>query len=202
MALSKLFDLTDDLARINFDNKKSWETSSLIDIKNGLYLMLFVNSSDHEVRDKNINKKTGAIGKTIVQSNSMSIKYGKFEAGFIPRMQGYSQHLHRLPDLNLKIFPQIVQKCYCLDLTPMIRLAPRFNPAAIYESLWNRCLHLYFKDQGILLEDQNMRSEYRFLKSSCSTKMHDFVEKTFLESIGRSIDDSFLIFSEKLFKSS
>lgn len=111
-------------------------------------------------------------------------------------MQGYYKHLHRPPEFDLSIFQSVLNKCYCLDLSVMERIQPNFNPAAIYESFWNRSLHFHFLERGLLAPNQNMRSEYREIDCDEEIYQDKLVDRNFMTNISKSIDQSFLTLSK------
>lgn len=193
---ANLIQVTDQLRSFDFDNKKSWNKHPLNDVKMGLYLMILDNSDGLAIKDKNKNNKTDSIGKVVVPEKSISIKFGKFENGFLNRMRGYSKHLHRASEFDFSVFQSVLNKCYCLDLSLIDKIKPKFNPAAIYESFWNRSLHFHFLERGLLAPNQNMRSEYRVIELNKGVCESEFIDENFLDEVSKSIDDSFLIFSK------
>ncbi len=138
--------------------------------KNGLYVMVFKNQRDVAIHDRNAKKvngiKVNLSGKVVVPPESYSIKFGKFEGHFHTRMRGYAEHMH-YADLTDKAYPPIFcEVLHSALMLPLINCSPEYiNPAAMFENFWNSSISHYLKEEQLLLEKQNIKSEYRLVKA-------------------------------------
>jgi hypothetical protein len=164
-----LINVTKLLKSDNWLNSKI-KKDDLSNPKNGLYVMVFQNHRDVAIHDRNAKKVNGIkvdhSGKVVVPPKSYSIKFGKFEGHFHTRMRGYADHMH-YADLTDKSQSQIFcEVLHSALMLPLIDCSPaHINPAAMFENLWNSSISHYLKGEQLLLDKQNMKSEYRLIKA-------------------------------------
>ncbi len=191
-----IIDITQEIKNADFGGLRGRD-SEFNKIKCGLYLMVFKNTKDIEIRDKNKNLQTGMIGKVVAPPRVSVTKFGKFEGGLLNRMLGYYKHFHYGGVPSNLIFQDVLEKLFCLDLSELHRKSPAFNPARLYESYWNQSIHHWLTQEGFLLESQNMRSEYRLVGDGVISSSPQAVHISIaLDAISKAINSSFPIFCQ------
>jgi hypothetical protein len=195
----KLTNVKEELLRLNFNSKEDLRKSGLNSISVGLYVMIFDNRVNEDVRDKNPsrNVRDEFLGKVVIPKDTITVKSGKFEKNFLHRMKGYYEHLHHSSNPEFSVYQNILKLCYCLDLTTMVR-KNYFNPAAVYEQYWNRSIFNYLSENNLLASSQNNRSEYRIIEFGNALNDRTIIGEKFLSQICGSIDDTFPVFSSVL----
>lgn len=164
-----LLDLTDELRNAELSwargGRRFFEQFSTAaqDTRVGLYVLIHENDSDYAVYDRNGD------GRVLIAPNSLGVKYGKFEQGFLSRRFTDHKHLHRkLPDGSeeIDIFANVLRYALVLDLSE-IDLRPA-NPAAVFESYWNPMLESVLSAKGWITRGQSSQSESRLIERGVS----------------------------------
>lgn len=134
-------------------------------VREGLYVFVFFNGMDQDVRDypKNASRQ-----KIVVHRRGMSIKPGTFAEGFITRVRDYDQHLHRAPTGGGEpewALAESFREGFLLDLTSTARSIG--VSAGVFEAYWIEAVNAYLKAASLLADPpivQLERSEWRHLK--------------------------------------
>jgi hypothetical protein len=144
-----LHDFSEELARPG----RAWDRSgkkffaqfdrATQDARVGLYVLVYQNDSHFAVYDRNRD------GRRIIDRDSIAVKYGKFEEGFLKRRHEDYVHLHRRLDDESEeagIFVAILRYALVLDLSD-IQLRPA-SAAAVFEPYWNAMLEAVLVKNG------------------------------------------------------
>jgi hypothetical protein len=148
-------DFTEEIKSIDWSKNKNEVTNQfsqeLNEITNGLYLLIFENKTNLDIRDNS---------KVVCPANSLSIKPGKFENGAF-RYKSYYEETH-IDGTNINNFNQCLIHAQIFDLGDDL-IIPRISNTRYFENLWKESIFHYSESNGFFLEFQNKRSEYRFL---------------------------------------
>ena len=160
-------DLTEIIKNINYSDKSEIKKSKINNISLGLYAMIFINPIEISIIDKNKQKNSPVLGKTVVPPRSVVLKAGKFQGGLISRMQSYEKHMHHEGVPDKSIFKSCLTRAIIFPMDDFKRqMEKSLIPSSIYEGYWNQSIFQHLKNNDILTEIQNYRTEYRTLKSS------------------------------------
>ncbi len=186
-----LYDFTDELC----NKDRSWArggqrfleqfSTSAQETRVGLYVLVHSNESQYAIYDRNGD------GRIVVGANSVGVKYGKFEQGFLARRFTDHKHFHRkLEDGSeeVDIFASVLRYALVLDLSD-INLAPA-NPAAVFESYWNAMLESALKAKGWVASNQSAQSESRHIVSGVAWTALRSELAAFAPALGRCIRDA------------
>jgi hypothetical protein len=136
------------------------------EVSQGLYLFLFSNEADEHVYD---NPKNEGRRKIVVHKCGLSVKAGKFEAGFVNRVREYNEHLHRVRSGGREwVLGQTFRGGYLLDLTAIVEVMGS-GSAGVFEAYWIEAVDAFLKVHGLLADPpivQRRRSEWRYLECS------------------------------------
>jgi hypothetical protein len=187
----KIVDATDQVLDVDFDNSKERKNSPLSLIKSGLYVLVFKNSNDLNILDRNKSKSTNEVGKIVVPATSLVVKFGKFEDGLVTRLHGYHKHMHYRdesgPVSSAPVFKNVVKSIKYLSLNVISKNKTDWNQARIYEQYWNTSLHNYLNKNDFLSGYQNIRSEYRVLNQRALNHENQIFDDSFLNKISLNI---------------
>ena len=174
-------------------DNSSWEalredvTRRLPTMRDGLYVMVFANDDDLEVRDNNKGRE-----KTVIHAHGASLKPGKFEAGLVTRLTNYSGHLHRLQrngSMDM-VFASCLRRLLVLDLSG-VDLG--VSAARVFERYWVHGAGSFLRDKRLVGDlPQIERSEWRYLDAGrWNSRLDDELATRMLETaerIGRMIE--------------
>ena len=146
------------------------------EVKDGLYISIYRNT-DQKARIRDNNKRDPNANKTVVYPGGVSVKTGKFEApskicddfpsGIINRKKNYYDHLHREEaGVDRKVFSESLVLLWVFDLSRFsvsIFEEKMASTSRLLEAYWNNAIESWFSQNGYLLANQNMRSEWRYL---------------------------------------
>jgi len=167
--LDALKNFTQEIKQKSYLSANTKHSSTLKEIKNGLYCLVFINSSTSPIRDKNKkNIPHPFLGKIVIPPKSTSIKFGKFENGFFNRMKQYNKHFHYECDPRREIFSDVLFSAYALNLDETQGSNSNIIASRIYEQYWNQLIHKFLIENGLLSPSQNIRSEYRTIETDLS----------------------------------
>lgn len=134
-------------------------------IRDGLYVAVYVNGSDHDVWDNNTKPKV------VIPANSSMLKYGKFQGGVLRRYRETFEHLRRRPpngQTETWIHRELARLVLVLDLTPVaLRTC---SCADVFEPFWNGSIETWLSGRTLLVAQQRKRVESRRLSGGAPTK--------------------------------
>lgn len=186
----EIHDITDEVKSVSFEKPRKLNEINLPKVSAGLYLMVFKNSKDLNVRDRNYSANKNNLGKIVIPKKSTVVKYGKFENGLAKRMLGYYDHLHYEDNDPISAFKDVLVMAKFFSLDYMIGIKPAWRPSRIYEGFWNQSLENYLLANNLLFGNQNSRSEYRHLNPSIENLTNIFSDD-FLFDTYSAIKNSF-----------
>ena len=170
MELTEKFRTFDWSQNIN-DIQNSFD-ESINQIKDGLYVMVFINPyTDNRVRDNNTKPKT------IIRPDGTSLKSGKFEGGLIQRIKNYFDHMrvdHKNNNIT-HVFNESLKYVKVCDLSEFKIIQDTSN-ARLLESIWNKSIEHYLFKKNLLLPDQNSRTEWYFTKEINISQLQQFIQ--------------------------
>lgn len=128
-------------------------------VKEGLYIMIYQNSKDEDVLDRNRKPKP------IILKNSYSLKSGKFEGGLEGRLKDYHRHLHRKSDPKRSVFQECLMNLFVVETSDILDEEGLIT-SRVFEQYWNSKIKQTLKERDYLDElNTNNRSEWVQLKN-------------------------------------
>lgn len=187
-------DLTEALKDIDYSDKAEIKKSEISNLSIGLYALIFINLNEISIIDKNKSQNSSILGKVVVPPRSVVLKAGKFQGGLISRMKGYEKHMHNEGFPEKSLFKSSLTRAIVFPMDKFdIQIDKSLIPSSIYEGYWNQSIFQHLRNNNLLTEHQNYRTEYRVLKSYEYCLGNSFY--SFLEKIASNIEKSMEILS-------
>ncbi len=156
--------------------------------------MIFTNPNEISIIDKNKPKNSSIPGKVVVPPKSAVLKAGKFQGGLITRMKGYEKHMHHEGFPEKSLFKSSLTRAIVFPMDDFDRqMENSLIPSSIFEGYWNQSIFQHLSNNNVLAAHQNLRTEYRVLKSPEHCLGNSFYK--FLEKIASNIEKSAEILS-------
>ncbi len=153
-------------------------------MRDGLYVFLFLNSSNEYVLDNNPKPKT------VIHQAGASLKPGKFEQGLAVRLKNYHDHLHWTETDGTKswVFTRCFRRGFVFDLSNRRLGLP--STARVFERYWTESVNIFLQEHKLLASDpirQLSRAEWRYLNPSSWNETVDSKLETYLNALAERI---------------